>query len=199
MKNTSEKKSNTPLNDTIDEINTIINDMIDGASKQYRTFDEIVKTTDNITEQELTYPIEFLNSLTFNGFLNHYLHLKEGMLIISLRNMNPALEMCNGTRLIIIHLRNWIKEEKIMTGSNIGAKVLTLRIVLTITGHKWPFDLRRKQFPVKICYALTINKSHSQSLNYVGLYLPKLVFSHGQLYVCIIMSNFIKGIEDCYY
>jgi ATP-dependent exoDNAse (exonuclease V) alpha subunit len=30
---------------------------------------------------------------------------------------------------------------------------------------------------------MTINKSQGQSLNRVGLYLPKQVFTHGQLYV----------------
>jgi ATP-dependent DNA helicase PIF1 len=32
---------------------------------------------------------------------------------------------------------------------------------------------------------MTINKSQGQSLQHVGLFLPKPVFSHGQLYVAI--------------
>ena len=32
---------------------------------------------------------------------------------------------------------------------------------------------------------MTINKSHGQSFNYVGLYLPRPVFCHGQLYVAL--------------
>ena len=30
---------------------------------------------------------------------------------------------------------------------------------------------------------MIINKSHGQSINKVGLYLPEQVFAHGQLYV----------------
>jgi ATP-dependent exoDNAse (exonuclease V) alpha subunit len=42
--------------------------------------------------------------------------------------------------------------------------------------------MERRQFPIKICYAMTINKSQSQTLENVGVYLRKPVFSHGQLY-----------------
>ena len=50
---------------------------------------------------------------------------------------------------------------------------------------KWPFKLNIRQLPVTPCFAMTINKSQGQSLNNVGLYLPKQVFTHGQLYVAL--------------
>lgn len=42
---------------------------------------------------------------------------------------------------------------------------------------------------------MTINKSQGQSLDWVGLYIPKDVFSHGQLYVAISKVTSKKGIK----
>lgn len=43
------------------------------------------------------------------------------------------------------------------------------------------FILCRRQFPVQLCFAMTINKSQGQSLSYVGLDLRQPAFSCGQV------------------
>ena len=57
------------------------------------------------------------------------------------------------------------------------------RVDLSPSAQDSPFTLKRRQFSLKLGFAMTINKIQSQTLQYVGVYLPKHVFSHGQLYV----------------
>jgi len=45
--------------------------------------------------------------------------------------------------------------------------------------------LSRKQFPVRLSVAITINKSQGQTIPNVEIYFPRHVFNHGQLYVAL--------------
>jgi len=46
-----------------------------------------------------------------------------------------------------------------------------------------PFEFKRLQFPVRLAFAMTTNKSQGQSLSVCGINLENPYFSHGQLYV----------------
>jgi ATP-dependent DNA helicase PIF1 len=45
------------------------------------------------------------------------------------------------------------------------------------------FGFKRLQFPVRLAFAMTINKAQGQSLQVCGLNLENPCYSHGQLYV----------------
>jgi len=73
----------------------------------------------------------------------------------------------------------FVLEAKVISGSNIDEKVFIPRLSLSSSDVKIPFKFQRRQFPIFVSFAMTINKSQGQPLKNVGIYLPSPVFSHG--------------------
>jgi len=96
-----------------------------------------------------------------------------------LRNIDPRYGMCNETRLLCRGLFKNMLDVEILTGSNAEKRVFLPKIKLKINvSSRLPFVLSRKQFPVSLSFAITINKSQGQTIPNVGIYLPRHVFSH---------------------
>ena len=127
---------------------------------------------------------------------SHKLALKIGSPIIMLRNLNPDDGLCNGTRLICRTFSPHVIDAEIVNGAHAGRRVFIPRIELMPSDSTFPFTLRRRQFPVRLCYCMTTNKAKSQTLDFVGLYLPNQVFSHGQLYVGLSRAGSADRIKD---
>ena len=92
---------------------------------------------------------------------------------------------CNGTRYLVKHIGEYrLVLHKLEAGPDDKDKVLILpRIPLRYNGVDLPFEICRLQFPVKLAFALTINRSQGQSVSKCGILLPKNVWTHGQIYV----------------
>ncbi|UYV68898.1 hypothetical protein LAZ67_6001521, partial [Cordylochernes scorpioides] len=164
-----------PKNDDVNRINHKIQLKIPGAVTQYKSIDTVTEE-----DQAVNYPVEFLNSLEPPGMPPHVLSLKVGLPILLLRNLNTP-KLCNRTRLSVKRLMPNVIETTIISGKCKGEDVLIPRIPMIPTDL--PFTFKRLQFPVRLAFAMTINKSHGQSLRVDGLHLGNPCFSHGQLYV----------------
>ncbi|KAF5175387.1 Pif1 helicase [Thalictrum thalictroides] len=113
------------------------------------------------------------------------LQLKTGCPIMCLRNIQPRIGLCNGTRLMVLQVATKVIEARIISGRHAGDPVFIPRITLQPSVSETPFPMARTQFPVRLAFAMTINKSQGQSVKFVGIDLRNHVFSHGQLYVAL--------------
>ena len=141
------------------------------------------------TGNEIMYPREFLNTSNPNGLPKNRLVLKIGCLFVLLRNVEQHRGLCNGTRLIVMECQRNIIKAMIMTGSHKEKIAFIPRITLDNSSDPTlPFYMSRRQYPVKLAFAFTVNKARGQSLEWNGIYLPDHVFSHCKVYVAFSRS-----------
>ncbi|XP_050338342.1 ATP-dependent DNA helicase PIF6-like [Bactrocera neohumeralis] len=171
----AERSILAPKNIHVNAMNFQIQEKMPGEVITYKSIDSVMDE-----DEAVNYPIEFLNSLEPPGTPPHLLNLKVGSPIILLRNINTP-KMFNGTRLAIKKLMPNLIEATILNGKANGENVLIPRIPMIPTDM--PFNFKRLQFPVRLTFAMTINKAQGQTFQIGGVNLEESCFSHEQLYV----------------
>ena len=171
----------TPTNKAVDGINDMIVAKLPGDEVKVYSADKV----DDLQDSR-GFSIEYINSLNPNGMPRHCITLKAGVPLMLMRNLEPKRGLCNGSRLIF---QEMVRNNRLMvctyTINGESQRVFIPRIILKPKEKEFPFDWSRLQFPVRLAFACTINKSQGQTMKSIGVWLPQPVFGHGQLYVAI--------------
>jgi len=155
-----------------------------------------------------TFPVEILNSMSFKSVPPHRLRLYKGCVVILLRNLDPANRLQNGVRLFVkdfVRGRRVIvvtkaEDEEKYANRNEEALPPPKQFLL----HRIKFGCKvggskdevitRKQFPVRVCNAISIHKSQSMTLERSVIDARDGVFEHGQSFVAFSRNRCRKDV-----
>lgn len=180
-------------NADVEELNKNVVELLDINTERIYTSVDSVENCDNGDINEAILP-EYLNTLNPPLFPPYELKLRTNCIVMLIRNLSISEGLCNGTRLLILELGNNILRCIILTGDKRGDIVFINRITLYCE-NVYPFTFKRRQFPIKLAFAMTINKSQGQTFEQVGIDLRKDVFTHGQLYVAFSRVRSWEGLK----
>ena len=86
-------------------------------------------------------------------------------------------------------------EIRLLTGEHAGETVFIPRVANQPEEDENAFKFTRWQFPIRVCFSMTINKAQGQSVKFVGLDLRSPVFTHGQFYVAVSKVTSVRNIK----
>lgn len=126
---------------------------------------------------------EYLQSFNRTGLLPLQLELK----------VDPVGDLCNGTRLTMVYILEVYAQGSPANELKWNIRSYTQIYAINIR-RRYTIYVYKEAVPVKLCFAIIINKSQGQLLVYVGVDQKQLPFMYGQPYVSLPRSVSLSGI-----
>jgi len=192
----SERIILSTMNKTVNELNETVLERFPGVAQTFYSID-FIPNSEQLGEGDplLNYPVEYLNQINCATLPLAKLELKIGCPVMVLKNLDAANGVCNGSRGILTRYSNRVLEIRLLTGEHAGETVFIPRVANQPGEDENAFKFTRRQFPIRVCFSMTINKSQGQSVKFVGLDLRSPVFTHGQFYVAVSRVTSVRNIK----
>jgi ATP-dependent DNA helicase PIF1 len=149
-------------NITVDDINKLILNRMPGEQHALFSVDKAdVSNSDDTNASNELFQVT-TKYLYPPNFPRSKLQLKIGSVVMLLRNLNVQAGLCNETRMLVREVGAYTLQVSIITSANPDDTNIIHcipRITLSTLKGELSFTLTRKQFPVRLCFAMTINKS----------------------------------------
>jgi len=188
-------------NEEVDEWNQEVQKLNAYPLITLASHDELAESDDphNILRSMLTDDV--LNSYNKNGVPPHTLKLKINDTCIVLRNLNKKEGLTNNTRVRIIAITTKCVRVQTITEQKKSFSIPRIRFKFRLPFGR-SFELLRTQFPLRLAYCISINKSQGNivlfqscklsNMRIIGQELSKCLldlrtppFAHGHLYVAL--------------
>jgi len=171
-------------NEIVDMWNAVAQDLNPNEAHVRRSKDTFSEADDVNGHTQKMISSSLINGLKKSGVPNHELTLKVGDICLIARAI-PCLEIANNSQVKIVNIRTHSVEVKTI-GEETARTIPLPRIPFKFRlKYGNSYQLTRMQFPLRVAYAMTYNKSQSQTLVKVLLDIKIPPFSHGQLYVTL--------------
>ena len=185
-----------PRNADVTKINNMILRDMSGEGRTYVSADSMIEEAGADRNGQPPVPVEFLRSINASSLPPGDLHVKIGCPLILIRNLSPSQGLCNGTRMVVTRMSDRVLEVRLIGGDHDGESAFIPRISLIPSNMTdLAFKFKRHQFPVRLAFAISVNKSQGQSVKHVGLDLRCPVFAHGQMYVALSRATSVHNIK----
>jgi ATP-dependent DNA helicase PIF1 len=137
---------------------------------------------------------DLLHKFTSTGVPHHNLQLKVDDICLVVRTISKADKLSTNTRVQITRISPYVIRVKTLGPRPTFHSIPRIRFKLKLPYGK-SFTMTRTQFPLRLAYCMSVNKSQGQSLAQCLLDLTDPSFSHGHTYVALSRIHHVDTIH----
>jgi hypothetical protein len=182
-------------NKQVQEWNSLIQNLNKNPLKLLSSYDSFNEVDDPHNYLKTMVTEHVMNKFNDNQAPLHELEIKIDDICILLATIDKELGLTKNTRVRIVHITDCII--RVVTLSNthpIFVNITRYNFSIKIPFYK-SYKILRRQFPLKLAYALTMNRSQGQEFEKLLVDLTIPPFSHGHLYVALSRIRISENIK----